>query len=245
MTLFKTREARPAVFFYIFAGRILSAREPNTKDGRNNNMLIDFHTHPLNHRYYYDGRCPATLTDRDRSDILGLLAQAGERGLDAVAVTDHDLALSGLWAAAEARRRRLPIRVIPGCECELYHQGEWIHILALGLREPLTYTAYTPAAGLIAAIKAQAALAVLAHPMAYSPAIYTDLRHLVDGVEYRNGAQERRGLTDYGAILDRDDYRGLRLHNSDCHYPDKMSPAQWNARTEMSEAEFTRLFGSL
>lgn len=206
-------------------------------------MLIDFHTHPLNHRYYFDGRCPTDLTDRDRSDILGLLAQARERGLDAVAVTDHDLALSGLWAAAEAKRLHLPIIVIPGCECELYHQGEWVHILALGIKKPLAYTAYTPAADLIAAVRTQGALAVLAHPMAYSPAIYASLGHLVDGIEYRNGAQERRGLPDYAAILDRDGYRGLRLYNSDCHYPDKMAPAQWAARNEISEAEFVKLFG--
>lgn len=206
-------------------------------------MLIDFHTHPLNHRYYYDGRCPDSLTDRDRADILGLLAQAGERGLDAVAVTDHDLALSGLWAADEARRRRLPLIVIPGCECELYHQGEWVHILALGLKQPLAYTAYTPAADLIATIKAQAALAVLAHPMAYSLAIFHSLGSLVDGVEYRNGAQERRGAGDFTAVLDHHGYTGLRLYNSDCHYPDTMASAQWAARTEMSQADFSRLFG--
>ncbi|HWQ61201.1 MAG TPA: hypothetical protein VN521_02760, partial [Negativicutes bacterium] len=84
-------------------------------------MFVDLHTHPLNHRYYFDGLRPDALSERDKADILGLVAQGRERGLDALAVTDHDLALSGLWAAAEAQRQGLDIRVLAGCECELYH----------------------------------------------------------------------------------------------------------------------------
>jgi predicted metal-dependent phosphoesterase TrpH len=206
-------------------------------------MFIDFHTHPLNHRYYYDGLQPAALTERDKADIRGLLAQGVERGLDAIAVTDHDLALSGLWAADEARRLGLPITVIAGCECELYHRGEWVHILALGLKEPLVYTPYTPAADLAARIHAQGALAVLAHPMAYGPAAYHSLKAVVDGVEYRNGAQARRGAADFTAVLDADGYRGLRLCGSDSHWPDEPAREQWEARTEMGEEEFLRLFG--
>ncbi|MDR7866815.1 MAG: hypothetical protein RIN56_08335 [Sporomusaceae bacterium] len=206
-------------------------------------MFIDFHTHPLNHRYYYDGLRPETLTARDREDIRGLLAQGVERGLDAIAVTDHDLALSGLWAAAEARRLELPIIVVAGCECELYHNGEWVHILALGLKAPLAYTPYTPAAELAARIRGQGAVAVLAHPMAYNLAAYHSLKAVVDGVEYRNGAQARRGADDFTAVLDVDGYSGLRLCGSDCHWPDKPAAEQWAARTDMDEAEFFRLFG--
>lgn len=207
-------------------------------------MFIDFHTHPLNHRYYFDSLHPDALSERDMADILGLVAQGRERGLDAIAVTDHDLALSGLWAAAEAQRQGLAIRVIAGCECELYHHGEWIHILALNLRESLSYTAYTPAAALVAAIRVQGAVAVLAHPMAYSLDAYHSLKEVVDGVEYRNGAQARRGAADFTAVLDDDGYAGLRLCGSDYHWPDTMSAIQWAARTGMDEAEFVRLFGT-
>lgn len=207
-------------------------------------MLVDLHTHPLNHRYYYDGLRPDALSERDKADILGLIAQGRERGLDAIAVTDHDLALSGLWAAGEARRQGLPIRVLAGCECELYHNGAWVHILALNLKEPLAYTAYTPAASLAAAIRAQGAVAVLAHPMAYDEAVYHSLKAVVDGVEYRNGAQARRGAGDFTAVLDADGFAGLRLCGSDCHWPDAVHPLQWAARTELAEAEFVRLFGT-
>lgn len=206
-------------------------------------MLIDFHTHPLNHRYYYDGLRPAALTGRDMADILGLLAQGAERGLDALAVTDHDLALSGLWAAEEAARRGLPLKVLAGCECELYHQGEWIHILALNISRPLDYTAYTPAAALVEQIKAQGAAAVLAHPMAYSPAVYHSLKAVVDGVEWYNGAQARRGAGDYAAALDADGYTGLRLAGSDYHWPDTVHAAQWTAKTDMAEELFRKWFG--
>lgn len=207
-------------------------------------MFIDLHTHPLNHRYYYDSLRPDALSDKDKADILGLLAQGRERGLDALAVTDHDLALSGLWAAEEVRRQGLAIRVLAGCECELYHRGEWIHILALNLRAPLEYTAYTPAAALVAAIRAQGAVAVLAHPVAYSLEAYHSLKAVVDGVEYRNGAQARRGAADFTAVLDADGYAGLRLCGSDYHWPDKVNALQWEARTELSDEEFSRLFGA-
>jgi predicted metal-dependent phosphoesterase TrpH len=207
-------------------------------------MFVDLHTHPLNHRYYFDGLRPDALGERDKADILGLLAQGRERGLDAIAVTDHDLAISGLWAAAEARRQGLPLRVLAGCECELYHRGEWIHILALNLSGPLAYTAYTPAAELVAAIRAQGAVAVLAHPVAYSPEIYHSLKATVDGVEYRNGAQARRGAADFTAVLDADGYTGLRLCGSDYHWPDTVNDIQWAARTEMDDEEFARRFGA-
>jgi predicted metal-dependent phosphoesterase TrpH len=207
-------------------------------------MDIDFHTHPLNHRYYFDSLRPDALSERDKADILGLIDQGRERGLAALAVTDHDLALSGLWAAAEARRRGLPIRVLAGCECELYHNGEWIHILALNLKEPLAYTAYTPAAALVAAVRAQGAVAVLAHPMAYSLDVYRSLKTVVDGVEFRNGAQARRGADDFTAVLDADGYAGLRLCGSDYHWPDTVHALQWEARTAMAEDEFLRWFGA-
>jgi len=44
-------------------------------------------------------------------------------------------------------------------------------------------------------------------------------------------------------VLDADGYAGLRLCGSDCHWPDTVSAAQWAARTEMSEDEFSRRFG--
>jgi predicted metal-dependent phosphoesterase TrpH len=205
-------------------------------------MFIDFHTHPLSHRYYYDGTRPEALTDKDKADIIGLLAVGRERGLDAIGITDHDLALAGLWAKEFADSTALPLKVIPGCECELYYLGEWIHLLALNIMAPLSYTPYIKPAELIAQIKGQGAIAVLAHPMCYSVDVYHSLKGLLDGIEYRNGAQERRGQHPFSEILDNDGYAGLRLYNSDYHYPDKRSEEQWRAGTIMTEQEFSRWF---
>lgn len=206
-------------------------------------MRIDFHTHAVAHRYSYDGTIPSLLTPKDQDDIRGLIDIGLQRNLDGIAITDHDLALPGLWGAEYARSKALPIRVIPGCECELYYQGHWVHILALNLKHPLDYTPYTPPAQLAAQIKEQGAVSILAHPMLYDVKAYHLLKDVVDGIEYRNGAAERRGCEPFTAILDEDNYTGLRLYNSDYHYPDKKCTEQWQAVTEMDNALFSKWFG--
>lgn len=206
-------------------------------------MRIDLHTHAVSHRYSYDGTIPGKLSPRDEADVLGLLNIGIQRGLDVIGICDHDLALTGLWATKYISENGLPIRVVPGCECELYYQREWIHVLALNLKYPLAYTAFTPPAELIKQIHDQGAIGVLAHPMNYSMAMYHSLKTILDGMEYRNGAAERRGLQPFTAVLDEDNYVGLRLYNSDYHYADKMYSEQLYAYTEMTEAEFNRWFG--
>jgi predicted metal-dependent phosphoesterase TrpH len=206
-------------------------------------MRVDLHTHPLGHRYYYDRTCPHSLTPKDEQDIISLIAMGRERGLDVIAITDHDLALSGLWAAAYARTAGLSMAVLAGCECELFYLSEWIHILALNIKQPLVYTPYTPLAELIGQITAQGARSVLAHPMCYGREVYHELKTVVDGIEYRNGGQERRGAASFAGVLDADGYSGLRLHNSDYHYPDKRSDEQWLAATTLSADEYKHWFG--
>lgn len=206
-------------------------------------MRIDFHTHAVGHRYSYDGTLPSCLTPKDEADIRALIDLGLQRGLDAIGITDHDLALSGLWAEQYASANNLPIRVIAGCECELYFQGHWVHILALNLRRPLSYTPYTPLASLAAQIREQGAVSVLAHPMLYDIKAYHLLKDIVDGIEYRNGAAERRGYAAFTAVLDEDQYPGLRLYNSDYHYPDRRCDEQWQAFTAMEPALFNRWFG--
>jgi predicted metal-dependent phosphoesterase TrpH len=209
------------------------------------NMRIDLHTHPLSHRYSYDRLNPSVLTAKDEDDIKGLIAFGQERGLDAIGITDHDLALSGLWARNYALQAKLPIRVIAGCECELYFLSQWIHILALNITKPLEYTAFTPPDILVTKIKEQGGVSVLAHPMCYGVDIYHALKGLVDGIEYRNGAQDKRGRETFSGILDEDKYSGPRFYNSDYHYPDKNTPEQWNAVTNLDDGEFIRLFGEI
>lgn len=206
-------------------------------------MKLDLHNHPLGHRYYYDNTFPATLTARDEADICALLQFGIKRGLDVIGITDHDFALPGLWAANYALQQNLPLRVIAGCECELYYNSEWIHLLALKITEPLIYTAFTTPADLARQVHHQGGIIVLAHPMNYTQAIYHSLKNIVDGIEYRNGAAERRGRQPFSPVLDADGYSGLRLYNSDYHYPDKPVQEQLQAVTELAYSEVARWFG--
>ncbi|TMK86139.1 MAG: PHP domain-containing protein [Actinobacteria bacterium] len=89
---------------------------------------MDLHTHT----FYSDG----TFTPRD------LMTLARERGLDVVAVTDHDTTV-GL-AEAEAAAEPLGIELVPGVEFSTVRDGEGMHILAYfvdpsdpGLKEEL------------------------------------------------------------------------------------------------------------
>lgn len=74
---------------------------------------IDLHTHTR----YSDG----TFTPEE------LVALARERGLEAIAVTDHDT-VDGLPQAAEAGAR-LGVEVVPGLELSTVHQGQGVHVL--------------------------------------------------------------------------------------------------------------------
>jgi predicted metal-dependent phosphoesterase TrpH len=74
---------------------------------------IDLHTHTR----YSDG----TFTPEE------LVALARDRGLEGVAVTDHDT-LDGL-PEAEAAGARLGVEVVPGVELSTVHEGRGVHLL--------------------------------------------------------------------------------------------------------------------
>lgn len=63
-----------------------------------------------------------------------LVQAAHQAGLSAIAVTDHDT-LEGV-AAAQTAALALGIRVIPGVELSVFHDGREIHMLALHVTRP-------------------------------------------------------------------------------------------------------------
>lgn len=77
-------------------------------------MLIDLHTHS------------------DRSDgttgPAELVTEAGRRGLDVVALTDHDTAEG--WAEAGRAAREAGVVLVPGMEISCKHAGRALHLLA-------------------------------------------------------------------------------------------------------------------
>jgi len=85
------------------------------------NQMIDLHTH-------------STASDGSYSPTA-LMAEAAKRGLDAIALTDHDT-IAGLPEAALAAAER-DIRFIPGVELEIaWNQGGEFHLLGLGINSP-------------------------------------------------------------------------------------------------------------
>ncbi len=90
------------------------------------------------------------------SDPEKVLARAMERGLDRIAITDHDR----LWAAREMARLH-PDRVIPGEEVKT---AEGIDVIGLYLREEIP--GGTPAVEVCARVREQGGLVYLPHPYA-------------------------------------------------------------------------------
>lgn len=162
-------------------------------------IKADLHVHSL---ASWDGR----------SSLMQLAGEAKKRGLDAVAICDHDLCtdVSGEY----------PVLLLP---CTEITTAEG-HILGLCLASPLTLTKAPSAAQAVDAIHRSGGVAVLAHP--YSPKKADDalLRSLaVDAVECENArvalkAPEKNALASRLA-----EQRGLaRVGGSDGHSAEEL-----------------------
>ncbi|RDV81801.1 PHP domain-containing protein [Ammonifex thiophilus] len=152
-------------------------------------LSVDFHTHPLADRYYCSFTSPRVPTERDAEDIAEFLVAAAERGIDAVAVTDHDCVASGWFAKRVAERCKLPILVIPGVELTTVVGGWRVHLLAYNLKEDLPPCTLTPREA-VGEVHVRGGVAVLAHPGRnglLTPFILSMcLRAGLDGIETRN-----------------------------------------------------------
>ena len=96
-------------------------------------------------------------------DALTILDAAQRRGLDLIAVTDHDQTRGALIAREAAAQANHPVEVIVGSEVTS-RQG---HILALWIEEPIPF--FRSAAATVEAIWKQGGIAVIAHPAALFP----------------------------------------------------------------------------
>jgi len=148
-------------------------------------------------------------------------SSARRRGLDIIAITDHDTLVGALVAADAARRAEAPPFVIVGEEVTSA-QG---HILALFLRELVR--PHMSAADTIQAIHAQGGLAIAPHPFWRTLAAEGSTPHGVgalifdlafDAIEVRNGGftpsmvrANRRAAAAAGAL------GATRVGGSDAH----------------------------
>ncbi len=138
-------------------------------------VLYDLHVHTkYSHQtlFFYDGV----------DDPETVVRAAKKKGLDGIAITDHDT-LSGIQRATR-EGKRIGVDVIPGCEIST-KDG---HVLAYWIQEPIP--PYLSAEETIELIHEQGGLAFAAHPFAtFAPSVKERLFELdFDGVEVWNGS---------------------------------------------------------
>ncbi|MDE2968010.1 MAG: PHP domain-containing protein [Chloroflexota bacterium] len=96
-------------------------------------------------------------------DALTILNAAHRRGVDIIAVTDHDQTRGAHLAREAAARANHPVEVIIGSEVTSRHG----HILALWIEEPIPF--FRSAAATVEAIWKQGGVAIISHPCAIMP----------------------------------------------------------------------------
>jgi hypothetical protein len=104
--------------------------------------------------------------------------EARRRGLDAIALTNHNLMIE--WRLASAARSLMPqdVIVLPGEEVT----SPGFHLAAVGIREPVRWS--RSAIDVIDAVHARGGLAIAAHPAhRYSQAYTEAALRILDGVE--------------------------------------------------------------
>ena len=194
-------------------------------------LKSDYHIHPLNHRYRdvppADLRS-IQLTEDDRACVRTVVDWCVyERGLNSIALTDHDMTAAGIYGQEYARHNGLDIDIVIGAECEVTAPGcppgkDWVHVLCYCIEPLPEYTHSTPLPVFVEAAREQGAYLVMAHPVMY-PHIFEKFHSLFDGYEVQSGTTP--------AFLQRTS--AIRqFSNSDFHYsgvlPDVLTPSLWN-----------------
>ncbi len=144
-------------------------------------MKIDFHCHSY---YSRDGICSPEK----------LIKKALEKGLDGIALTDHDTTAG--WKEAEKAAKKLNALLILGQEIKIKKEGKTIgEILGYFLKEEINPKGKS-VEEVIKEIKKQGGIAIIAHPY-YWKKSFRDLEKyafLVDGIEVFNSrSQTKRG----------------------------------------------------
>jgi dephospho-CoA kinase len=160
-----------------------------------------------------------TWASRDcLSDPERVLAAARARGVERLAVTDHDR-----LGLALALAERWPDRVIPG---EEVRTAEGIDVIGLYLREEIPRG--TPARRVIERVREQGGIAYLPHPYAAGKGgggkLAEELAPLVDVVEVFNARLHRGSLNDAAKALARR-HGKLEGAGSDAHTPEEVGGA--------------------
>jgi len=116
-----------------------------------------------------------------------ILSVAADRGIDIIAITDHDT--TAAWQPLAAIQHKYPVQVVFGQEIKVYHENRIVgEILGLFLKQPVTGR---DTKTIIAEITAQHGLVSIAHPFSerrHEFQAFTEIDNWTNlAVEARNG----------------------------------------------------------
>jgi predicted metal-dependent phosphoesterase TrpH len=187
-------------------------------------MLSDLHIHTLSHKYFFDmadGFSEVVLDDEDKHNIEAVVNWCcHDRGLSAIAITDHEMIQPSLYAADYVKKAGLPIEIITGAECAVRdpHSNMWfgeVHLLCLGIDKLPRYGSRTPVDRMVSAVHDAGGFVIMAHPVVYPDSFYRYC-HLLGGYEYRNS---NKHPFDEGKRFVASNNLSIReFNNSDFHY---------------------------
>lgn len=144
-------------------------------------MKIDLHCHSYHSK---DGI----------SSPESLLVQAKKRGLDGIALTDHNNTKG--WKRAQKKAEELKMLFIPGEEIKIRENGKFIgEILAYFIKEEINPEGKT-GEEIIKEIHNQGGIAIIAHPYHWKKPFkeLEKYKNIVDGVEVFNSrSQSKKG----------------------------------------------------
>lgn len=163
-------------------------------------MKIDLHTHSY---YSYDGLCSPRK----------MLKAAQAKGLDGIAITDHETSKG--WDDARTAAAELNMLIVLGEEIKT-KQGD---ILGLFLKQEIKGKG-EDAAKVIREIKAQGGIAIIPHPFHPPEQFKADLRgykDLIDGIEVFNARLPFRGPDKKALACAKENDLGMTA-GSDAHY---------------------------
>jgi hypothetical protein len=163
-------------------------------------MKIDLHVHTLE-------RSSCSLASEDEQILTAI-----DRGLDGLAITDHDQLVPQAHIAL-LNRKYAPFHVFGGIEVSL-QEGE--HALVLGVHDPVLERAMWTYPDLHALVREQGGWLAIAHPFRFGPSINVDIeRYPPDALE---GCSINVPLTQASRIRELAAELGIQvICNSDAH----------------------------
>ena len=187
-------------------------------------MKSDWHIHPLDHKYYFNmtsGFADVILDEEDKKNIRDVVDWCyHDRGLDSIALTDHDMIQASLYAVDYVKEAGLPIEIITGAECSVRDPesrigDDEVHLLCLGISELPKYSGNTTVEKMISSVHELGGFVIMPHPFQYPDSFFRYV-HLLDGYEYRNGNHDP--FDEGKKYLDTRVFSIRAFNNSDFHY---------------------------